>query len=194
MNNVCLVNPLYGLSESFIPEDLIQEPTSGIWICQCVLHAFTKLNNRLFNEYLEPLSLVSGYRSYHYQQKLFERKIAFYEQQGMALVAAKSKAAQIVAAPGHSEHQLGLAIDVTIWNMKDLEDPLITSFGDTPTGQWLFENSYLEGFVLRYPKDKTHLTHITYEPWHYRYVGIEVATFMKQRGLCLEEYIALTRG
>ena len=194
MNDVCLVNPSHGLSETFIPEDLIQDPTSGIWVCEVVLHAFIRLNNRLFNECLEPLSLVSGYRSFIYQQKLFDKKIAFYQKQGMDETTAKIEAAKIVAVPGHSEHQLGLAIDVTTWSMRVLEDPLIISFGETPTGKWLLKNSYLEGFVLRYPKDKTHITHITYEPWHYRYVGIEVATVMKQKGLCLEEYIALNQG
>lgn len=74
MNDVCLVNPSHGLSETFIPEDLIQDPTSGIWVCEVVLHAFIRLNNRLFNEWLEPLSLVSGYRSFIYQQKLFDKK------------------------------------------------------------------------------------------------------------------------
>lgn len=194
MNNVCLVNPSHGLEASFIPGHLIQEPTSGIWVCECVLLGFTRLNTRLFDECLEPLSLVSGYRSFQYQQKLFDNKVAFYQKQGMNQTTAKIEASKIVAIPGHSEHQLGLAIDVTTWSMRNLEDPLITSFGETPTGKWLFENSYLEGFVLRYPKDKTHMTHITYEPWHYRYVGIEVATLMKQRGLCLEEYIALSQG
>ncbi len=194
MDYLCLVNHDYGLDKTFIPEHLVKDPTSGIWICECVLDAFNKLSNRLFNEYLETLCLVSGYRSFEYQHGLYNRKVNFYRLQGMDQCTAQVEASKIVATPGHSEHQLGLAIDVTSWELHTLEDPLIRSFGETKVGKWLMENSYLEGFVLRYPENKTHITQIAYEPWHYRYVGIEVATFMKQKGLCLEEYIGLFHG
>lgn len=91
--------------------------------------------------------------------------------------------------PGTSEHQLGLAIDVTSEEMVMLEDPLITSFADTESGKWLQSCASNFGFVLRYPQAKEHLTGISYEPWHYRYVGKEHAIAMKRYNLCLEEYV-----
>lgn len=189
MNTLILVNPFNGLDESFKPDQLVQDPVSSIWISKNVLASYNKLNARLINEGIEPLILISGYRPYYYQEKLFQKKTTYYVNEGYTLEEAAQEAATIVARPGYSEHQSGLAIDVTTLSMHLLEDPLTTDFEKTATAQWLFENCHLEGFILRYPKEKTAITHITYEPWHYRYVGIEPATHMKYQNLSLEEYL-----
>jgi D-alanyl-D-alanine carboxypeptidase len=85
--------------------------------------------------------------------------------------------------PGASEHQSGLALDVTI------DGTLRQSFGETKAGKWIADNCQRFGFILRYPQDKTGVTQIIYEPWHLRYVGVPHAAFMKEMNLCLEEYI-----
>ena len=95
---------------------------------------------------------------------------------------------QVVAAPGASAHQSGLAIDFTTSaNGSSLTD----SFGTTPVGQWLAANSWKYGLILRYPADKTEITGYIYEPWHFRYVGEPHAEYMYKNDLCLEEYYAL---
>lgn len=191
MEKLRLVNSKIGLSSDYVPKHLIQDSFSKIWICSEVLHAFRRLGHRLCACGLEPLVLVSGYRSYSYQQMLYDKKTKVFLDEGLEEEDARKRAAHIVAVPGHSEHQLGLAIDVTICSMKALKDPLIEDFEQTPTGQWMCEESHKEGFILRYPRDKVAITGITYEPWHYRYVGIKAAGQMKRLNMCLEEYLLL---
>jgi D-alanyl-D-alanine carboxypeptidase len=134
------------------------------------------------------LVLVSGYRSYQYQKMLYTKKVKKMLLEGMRKEDACYQAAQIIAPPGCSEHQLGLAIDVTTQEMAQLEDPLTTDFEKTIQAKWLQNHAKEYGFILRYPQEKTAITHITYEPWHYRYVGINHAKKMGKLNLCLEEY------
>ncbi len=194
MDILRLVNKDYGLSKEFKPVHLMQDSFSKIWLCREVFLAVRKVNFTLHHLGLEQVIIISGYRSYAYQEKLFTRKINHYREKGFDEETAKLHASQIVAIPGHSEHQLGLAVDLAIWSMKDLEDPLTTDFEKTATGQWLLANSMRFGLILRYPKDKVDITHITYEPWHYRYVGCKAAYEMYQKKLCLEEYLCATKG
>ncbi len=127
------------------------------------------------------LYAVSAYRSYSYQETLFKNRIQrVINDDGLSYEAAVKKAATIVARPGTSEHHLGLAVDI---------NSVETSFEKTKEFRWLNENAEKFGFVLRYPKDKKSITKIIYEPWHYRYVGVEHAKEMNRLGLCLEEYI-----
>lgn len=194
MHTLRLVNKAYGLGADYKPPHLMQDSFSKVWLCREVFKAVRAANRQLCHLGMEQLVIISGYRTYTYQAKLFERKIAYYRTQGFDEIAAKEQAAQIVAKPGHSEHQLGLAVDLTTWSMKDLEDPLITDFAQTETGKWLLVNSFRFGLILRYPEDKVAMTHITYEPWHYRYVGKGPAYAMHEKGLCLEEYLGVTNG
>ena len=130
-----------------------------------------------------PVYLSSGYRSYDTQNYLFQRKIG----QGYSADVA----ATIVARPGTSEHQTGLVCDITDY-YHELKD---SSLEQTATYQWLKEHCAEYGFVVRYPADKSgsadSVTGIIYEPWHFRYVGKEAATYMMQNNLCLEEFLAL---
>lgn len=134
---------------------------------------------------LSPL-ICSAYRTNAQQQSLFLRKIRRLEAQGLPHQEARKEAARVVAPPGTSEHETGLALDITAQSYPVLEQDQ----EDTPEQQWLMENAWRFGFILRYPQEKTEITGICYEPWHYRYVGREAAKEIQEKGLCLEEYLA----
>lgn len=127
------------------------------------------------------LSPVSAYRSHEKQTTNFNNKQKEYENMGYSPEKAYAATAQLIAVPGTSEHELGLAIDL---------NSLETSFEGTKTFEWLFANCAEYGFILRYPKDKTDITEISYEPWHYRYVGSNHAKVIMEKGICLEEYLS----
>lgn len=122
--------------------------------------------------------LSSGYRGYEEQQYLFNRKVEQY---------GEEQAATIVSRPGTSEHQTGLACDITdeYYALKN------ESLENTALYQWMSRHCQEYGFIVRYPKDKEEITGIIYEPWHFRYVGVEAATYMVEHNLCLEEFVAL---
>ncbi len=130
-------------------------------------------------------AVCSAYRSWEKQKKLFRRKVNFYRRQGHSDADAIQLAGTVVAPPGTSEHQLGLALDIVDTNHWDLDE----SQESTPTQQWLMQNSWQYGFILRYPNNKSQITGVIYEPWHYRWVGREIAAEMHESGLCLEEYL-----
>ncbi len=133
---------------------------------------------------LEPL-ICSSYRSQERQQELFDNKVASLTEQGFTDDEARAKAAEVIAVPGTSEHQTGLALDIVDINNQNLDE----SQEGTPAQQWLLKNSWKYGFILRYPSDKTGITGISYESWHYRYVGKEAAQVIYEQKLCLEEYL-----
>lgn len=127
------------------------------------------------------LTPFSGHRSYERQRinynNLTETYMARY---GLDRKAAAKKAATVILPPGTSEHNIGLAMDVC--NTYD-------SFANSAEYAWLMKNAYKYGFILRYPKEKEDVTGIVYEPWHWRFVGVEYAKKIKDSGLCLEEYL-----
>lgn len=117
-----------------------------------------------------------GYRSFATQAQVLAQAIEAY--------GSRTKARRYTAKPGHSEHQLGLAVDVAAPNARGL------AFAETPEFRWLRKNAHRYGFVLRYPKGKTAITGIGFEPWHYRYIGVEAAAdFGANSTLTLEEYL-----
>lgn len=126
------------------------------------------------------LTCISTFRTYNYQKGLFDNRVNRYINQGYSKDEATAAAATVVALPGTSEHNLGLAVDF---------NSVETSFENTKAFDWLQENAEDYGFILRYPKDKTEITKIIYEPWHYRYVGVEHAKRINDLDMCLEEYI-----
>lgn len=125
----------------------------------------------------------AGYRSFAYQQKLFDNRVYAYKQDGLSSAQAKKAAAKLVAAPGSSEHHTGLAFDVTVPG---------ESFRLTKQCKWLAEHCYAYGFIIRYTEDKKAITGFEAEPWHIRYVGQPHARIMQENGWCLEEYVAGT--
>ena len=137
-----------------------------------------------YDEGLEPL-ICSSYRSVETQNKLFQEEVDEYLSGGYSKDEAEKMASQVVAYPGTSEHHLGLALDIV-----DVRNQVLNEEQEnTDVQKWLMENSWKYGFILRYPNDKSEITGIIYEPWHYRYVGIEAATEIHNRNICPEEYL-----
>ena len=129
--------------------------------------------------------MQSGYRSVKYQTSLYERKTKYYLDKGYDNATAKEKAAAVVNPPGYSEHNCGLAADLNSPEHTGLDE----GFEKTASFRWLCEHAGDYGFILRYPKDAEDKTEIIYEPWHWRYVGVENAAKINASGLCFEEYI-----
>lgn len=136
------------------------------------------------SEGLNPL-ICSSYRTNEKQEQLYQNKVSEYLSQGYSKVEASDKAAFWVARPGTSEHQLGLAVDIVSTKNQRLD----RSQENTVEQQWLIQNSWKYGFVLRYPTKKNSITGVGYEPWHYRYVEKEHAKKINELGVCLEEYV-----
>ncbi len=132
-----------------------------------------------------PLQLVSAYRSIHLQDKLFTRSVNSYISQGYSETDAINKANYSRTFSGTSEHNTGLGFDI----LEQGNFSLSTSFENTNQFKWLMENAENYGFILRYANDKINQTGIMYEPWHFRYVGIDHAKKINELGMCLEEYI-----
>lgn len=161
------------------------------------------------------LDATSAYRSYSYQNSLFNSNCnktkhwlcecghdwihknskcelcgkTATETLSVTREEQEASVATYSCAPGTSDHQTGLAVDIVQRSLPDRYDSLIQEFGETEAGKWLAENAHHFGFVLRFPPDKENITGIIYEPWHFRYVGRTHATAMYDMGLCLEEYV-----
>jgi D-alanyl-D-alanine carboxypeptidase len=178
-----LVNKQHSLDAVYKPEDL--EPIDYFATDRSRETRFMRAEaaeefNRLVEEAAEDgytLVMTTAYRSFGFQKILWDNYVA---------TEGEEAAARFSAKPGQSEHQTGLAVDVT---SPSVDFQLSTSFGDTKEGIWLAENAHRFGFILRYPPGKEVITGYQYEPWHLRYVGIDVATYMHQKGLTLEEYL-----
>lgn len=183
-NYVAMVNKEVGLPESYIPEDLVipnvlfsfgNQDIEKAYIRQ---EAATALENLFNDAKVENISLfaVSGYRSYSRQKAIYQNEVA---------VSGEEWANKSVAVPGFSEHQTGLAMDVSA---QSVGFTLTEDFGQTTEGIWLAQNAHKYGFIIRYPEGKEQITGYRYEPWHIRYVGVDVATDIYENNLTLEEY------
>lgn len=180
-----LVNKQNELPADYIPPDLVEVNISFIFkekaekrmmrqeAAEKLAQLFTEAKN---NNVI--LYGVSGYRSYQTQRSLFASFIQRY--------GNEKEANQISARPGESEHQTGLAMDVT---SQSVNFGLEQEFGDTEEYNWLKDNAHHFGFIIRYPKGKEYLTEYMYEPWHLRYVGEELATKLYKENLTYEEYL-----
>ena len=131
------------------------------------------------------LIICSPYRDYQLQQRLFDRKVTAYMNRGYSYMDAYKMTCSNVTVPGASEHQIGMAFDFVTADHRTLD----YEFEDTTAGKWLKAHSKEYGFILRYPRNKTDITGIIYEPWHFRYVGVEAATYIMDNDLTLEEFI-----
>ena len=126
------------------------------------------------------LFVREGYRTAQDQKDIMDERIQQYRDEGYSRSEAKKLAEEYVAEPGTSEHELGIAVDINADTSKCSSDAVYT---------WLANNAYRYGFIKRYPEDKTEITGVNNEPWHYRYVVVDVAREMQEKELCLEEYI-----
>lgn len=131
------------------------------------------------------LIVCSPYRDYKLQERLFLRKINAYMASGKSYLDAYRISSKDVIMPGASEHQLGLAFDIVVNGHAVLDQ----AFGTTNGGKWLKEHCAEFGFILRYPEGKEDITGIVYEPWHFRYVGVEAATYIMENDITLEEFL-----
>lgn len=129
--------------------------------------------------------VCSSFRTWEEQEALHQNKVNRLLSQGYSLASAEEEASRWVVPAGTSEHQLGLAADIVAADCQVLEEEQ----ENTPEQQWLMAHCQEYGFILRYPRDKQGLTGVGYEPWHYRYVGVEAAQEIMSQGLCLEEYL-----
>lgn len=182
--NLTLVNATHPLADDFTLETTTL--SNGLTYDSRAYGALMDLLDACKAEGLEPI-VCSAYRSVERQTELFQNKIDSYMADGLSYDEAYTATAVEIAIPGTSEHSLGLAADICALSYQILDD----SQADTAEQQWLMAHCAEYGFILRYPKEKEDITGIIYEPWHYRYVGVEAAQEIMEQGLCLEEYLAL---
>ena len=168
----------------YVPE-LAQADSRGYLFDARAVEALKEMLAAAQAEGLSPI-LCSTYRTWEKQTTLFNNQVARNENRGMGREEAVEKAKTVVAYPGTSEHQMGLAADIVALSYQILDEGQL----DTPEQQWLIEHCAEYGFILRYPDGKSDLTGVIFEPWHYRYVGKEAAQAIMSQGICLEEYLS----
>ncbi len=183
--NLILVNKDNPVPEGYIDNvTLIRNKDNNFTVDSRCYDALLQMLNDCRKAGLRPF-VCSSYRTVEKQQELFDNEIAIFRSWGYTANAAYTLAARQVALPGTSEHHTGLAVDIVDKNNQILD----SNQEKTAVQRWLMENSYKYGFILRYPNNKSDITGIIYEPWHYRYVGKEDALKIYKSGLCLEEYL-----
>lgn len=183
-NQLTLVNKVFALPEEYIPGDLVRPDVEFSFGNQDVEKSYMRQEaasalEKMFADAKSQevhLFAVSGYRSYQRQDDNFHNKVNNI---------GEVEAAKIVAYPGNSEHQTGLAMDIS---SQSANFRLTEQFGETTEGKWLMENAHRFGFILRYPKGLETITGYIYEPWHYRYVGEKAAMEIYKNQITLEEY------
>ena len=179
-----LVNPWNKLPEDYTVE--LKKLPNGLQVDARIYDDLTAMLSDCRKAGLRPL-VCSAYRSSETQTRLYNNKIARLRAAGYSKEAAIREAGRWVAVPGTSEHQTGLAVDLVASSYQVLD----RKQEQTAEQKWLMEHCWEYGFILRYPSDKSAVTGIGYEPWHYRYVGRPLAEALHESGLCLEEYLAM---
>ena len=177
-----LVNPWNKLPEDYTVE--LKKLPNGLQVDARIYDDLTAMLFDCRKAGLRPL-VCSAYRTQEKQTKLYNNKIARLRAAGYSREAAIREAGRWVAVPGTSEHQTGLAVDLVASSYQILDQKQ----EQTAEQKWLMEHCWEYGFILRYPSDKSAVTGIGYEPWHYRYVGRETSKAIQDSGLCLEEYL-----
>ena len=177
-----LVNPWNKLPEDFEIE--LKKLPNGLKVDERIYDDLTAMLSDCRKAGLRPV-VCSAYRTAETQTRLYNNKIARLRAAGYSRQAAIRQAGRWVAVPGTSEHQTGLAVDLVAASYQVLDKKQ----EQTKEQKWLMEHCWEYGFILRFPSDKSAVTGIGYEPWHYRYVGKETAKAMQESGLCLEEYL-----
>lgn len=183
--NLTLVNFEHALEESFEPLELA-DVDNGYVADSRIADAVKKMiADARTNDNVRIIAL-SAYRDFEYQKELYENKVQRLQQEkGYSVDKAREEAATVVAVPGTSEHQLGLALDLVDARHVKLDE----SQENTAAYKWLYQHCAEYGFIVRYPNGKTDITGIIYEPWHFRYVGVEAAKIIMEKEITLEEYL-----
>ena len=179
--NTIIANKFYTLKEDYIPENLVDISNLYSWgvdnkATEETLNAFILMKQACENETGIKIMVNSSYRSYDEQKEVYDYYKKLYDE---------TYADSIAARPGHSEHQTGLALDIFSYT-----DRLQKTFKDGKTYEWLKDNAYKYGFILRYPEGKENITGFAFESWHYRYVGKDIAKIIYDNDLTYEEYYA----
>lgn len=183
-----LVNGSTPLAEGYVPE-LATIDAAGHQLDTRAAPALREMLDAMKQQGLSPL-VCSAYRTWDKQQSLFDKQLGKQKAKGLTGDEAVAAAGTIVAYPGTSEHQLGLAADIVALDYQVLDDKQ----QETPEAQWLLAHCAEYGFILRYPPEKSDQTGVIYEPWHYRYVGVAAARAIMEQGVCLEEYLEKMDG
>lgn len=181
--NLKLVNKDNSVDRSYVPE--LEEIGDGVKFDKRAIKYLKDMINAMYKADITKIWVQSAYRSYDKQEELFNRKVEEYKEQGKNQEEAERLAQTVVQRPEMSEHNLALAADF---------NTVTNDFENTKAFTWLQKNAADYGFILRYPKDKQDITGITYESWHWRYVGKEHSKIIKEKGYCLEEYIDYLKG
>ncbi len=175
--NLIVVNRWNELPENYSID--LTELSNGQKVDSRIYPALQEMFDAARAEGIYPI-VREGYRTAEEQQKILDDKIQAYINEGYSRARAEKTAKEWVALPGTSEHQLGIAVDINADKSKSSNNEVY---------EWLAENAYKYGFILRYPVGKQEFTGTSYEPWHYRYVGEKVAEEIYEQGICLEEYL-----
>lgn len=177
-----LTNAQYPIPEDYLPV-LKEVPGQGQSVDERIYEPLMEMLSDMKEQGLSPV-VCSGYRTLDKQEMLFNWKVSAYVKQGYSMEEANQMARRLLSIPGSGEHCLGLAVDIYCESYQKLE----AGFADTKEGKWLREHCWDYGFILRYDRGKEELTGIDYEPWHFRYVGKAAAQYLKETGMCLEEF------
>lgn len=173
-----LVNKYNPLESTYEPDDLVilnmKSTKNNIYLSKCAADNLENMFNAAQREGID-LYLISGYRSSTYQDELYYKSL---------IKNGKEYTEKYIAKANYSEHQTGLAVDIS---SKSIRYNLTQNFENTIEGKWLAENSYKYGFILRYKKDRVEDTGYSFEPWHFRYVGYEIAKYIYENNLILED-------
>ena len=201
-----LVNKQNPLGADYVPENLVDIDTSytnggkQIKLEKTALDALISMLDKMKEDGIANVTVTSAYRDYDYQKKLFDGYCAREKEAHPTWSDDEVKAEVLTysAAPGTSEHQSGLSVDLFTTEMEGLynygsetpNNPYDKGFAETKAFEWLCENAHKYGFILRFPENKTGVTGYSYESWHYRYVGEQAAKEIHSKGITLEEYLA----
>ena len=177
-----LVNYENPMEEGYVPE--LTSLKAGYSVDSRIAESAKKMLSDAEKEGLR-IVMCSAYRSVERQEELFNKSIQSYLEEGLSYWDAFETTRLSIAEPKTSEHALGLALDLISYDYDELDE----GQEQTREAQWLAANCHKYGFILRYPPAKTDITRIIYEPWHYRYVGVEDATRIMELGVTLEEYL-----
>lgn len=185
-----LVNSEYSLGKGYIPKNLtgispekVKLEYEGLKLIPDTLNALYSMIDAAKKDKINGFIINSAYRSESTQKQIFDANLNTFRKNSKSYEEAYKKTRLLVALPGNSEHQTGLAADIFSVNGRHRSD-----FPGTKEQVWLDDNLYKYGFIIRYPADKTKETQSTYEPWHIRYVGIPLSRFLMEKNLCLEEF------
>ena len=187
--SLVLVGPNNKIEKEIAQKDL-GKLSNGYLVDQRIVSAYEKLADAA-KAAGHPLAMVSAYRSVAYQEEIFNANVHTLMSQGHTKEEAIRITKLTFTEPGYSEHHTGLAVDVVDqdWYQNHTGELLNEGFGDTDGGKWLQAHAREYGFIIRYPKGKHDITQIDYEPWHLRYVGVEVATYIEEHEMTFEEFL-----